>query len=273
MRRLLWLLVDLGRAVMIALVVLLLIEGGLRLFGYQPRLPGPYDSYFQSDLFQVIQTDGQRIVVTNPVYSGKCQEAMLHRQRFAADKPQGVLRVFAVGGSSAFGWGMERPLEQSFASVFGEKVAPAIAPVSLEVMNLAGLGFGSFRVNVLLRDVLRFQPDLVLVYCGNNEFWEYPIYRALFQEEMGRTRVAAALRALRLVALIRDLATTLRVGEHGISPNFSGRYQRFDEEKYRLVRERFRENLLQLIRLCREHGATVIFSTVAPNLRVRPTTP
>ncbi len=41
-----------------------------------------------------------------------------------------------------------------------------------EVINCGGLSYASYRVLPILREVLRYEPDLIVLYCGQNEFLE-----------------------------------------------------------------------------------------------------
>jgi lysophospholipase L1-like esterase len=82
-------------------------------------------------------------------------------------KPPGCLRILCVGGSTTFGYavtdGEEWPVRLGQALAGGHAV---------EVLNGARLGATTWSNYAYLRDrLLRFEPDLVLLYEGFNDLW------------------------------------------------------------------------------------------------------
>ncbi|MEM9365978.1 MAG: hypothetical protein AAGD07_08265 [Planctomycetota bacterium] len=93
---------------------------------------------------------------------------------FSDPKAPGARRIFVLGGSTVQGRPYET--ETSFAKFLelwfmDENAAPADArPV--EVINCGGVSYASYRVELILREVLRHAPDLIILYSGHNEFLE-----------------------------------------------------------------------------------------------------
>ena len=93
-------------------LILGLLEGALRLGGYVPRW-GSFRASFNSEVYPLARdAQGQEIHRTDPRFLSVFQD-----QSFPA-RQGGALRVFAIGGSSTFGWGMEKSLDDSYIKVF-----------------------------------------------------------------------------------------------------------------------------------------------------------
>jgi lysophospholipase L1-like esterase len=90
--------------------------------------------------------------------------------RFSARKPEGGLRVFALGGSTTFG--LYVGSEQAFPAQLERGLRARFPDRPVEVINLGCPGWASDRVANVLDAVLEFDPDLVLVYTGHNEMLE-----------------------------------------------------------------------------------------------------
>jgi lysophospholipase L1-like esterase len=94
------------------------------------------------------------------------------RQRFShetiiPDKPAGVLRVFVVGGSQAWGSGAADS-RSTFAELLEQRLRSKGLPV--EIFNAGINGAGLSKVNDLHRDLLTyFDPDLIIADFGLND--------------------------------------------------------------------------------------------------------
>lgn len=122
-------------------------------------------------------------------------------QRFRLKKPAGVIRVFVVGGSAAYGWpGTDT---DSFTGYL-RRALDETTPGRFEIVNAAGISYGSHRVLDIVRDVVQFEPDLVVVCSGSNEYVEKNILPSM-ERKGGRLLVlrnllsrTATYRAVRL---------------------------------------------------------------------------
>lgn len=209
--------------------------------------------------------------VTNPHFRGA-----LSFQKFARRKGKGVFRVFVLGGSAAFGWpGREG---DSFTGYLRRSLDQA-APGGFEIVNAAGMSYGSHRVLDLLRDVVRFEPDVVVVYSGNNEYVERnvlpsgerdggPAYAV--RNHLSRTNI---YRAIRLVirktpwlgkslsrardADITDLRTNPAVNRGTLHQSSAVNEQ---------VSGNYRRNLSEMARILGERNIRSVFCSVPVNL-------
>jgi lysophospholipase L1-like esterase len=115
--------------------------------------------------------EDSRIFVESSLYPGymetdPAKRVSFVRQRFLHDKPAGVFRILALGGSSV------NYLEPEFKQLERELSAEFDQFDEIEIINCGGLAYGSHRLVLVLREMLEYQPDLILLYTGHNEFEE-----------------------------------------------------------------------------------------------------
>ena len=149
--------------VAVFLLIVLLFEMLLGLAGLEEhdRKFAPRSSY---PVFTAGEGAGADLLVTSSHFRG-----FLNYQEFAARKAEGVRRVFVVGGSAAYAW----PYGEEYGFTgYLRRALEKVSPGGFEIINAAGMSYGSHRVLDVLGDVVLHDPDLVVVYSGNNEYVE-----------------------------------------------------------------------------------------------------
>lgn len=98
---------------------------------------------------------------------------------FEIEKHSNTYRVFCLGGSTVQG----RPfsIETSFTTWLEFALAAADASQNFEVVNCGGISYASYRLVPILDEVLNYEPDLIVLYTGHNEFLEDRTYREVKQ--------------------------------------------------------------------------------------------
>ena len=147
------------------------------------------------------------------------------------------------------------------------------APGRFEVINASGMSFGSHRVRDVLKDVVLFEPDLVIIYSGNNEYVEQnvlpeiktppavmekigslfnqtDIYRAI---RLGLFKVTPRVFESRIKQDITDIRSNPNVNRGDI-----GRSQHTDTP----ILANYRNNITAMKELLVQQGVKVIFCTV-----------
>ncbi len=82
-------------------------------------------------------------------------------QTFSKARPKGRLRIFALGDSVEYWSGFEPVLADTYpVRVAGELRTNG---VDCQAINLAVVGYGSMKNQVLLRKILEYEPDLILL--------------------------------------------------------------------------------------------------------------
>lgn len=187
------------------LAVLGAVEGVLRLAGY-----GGYPSTFDE-----VGTlpDGSRLVVTSEAgpgsyfFANRSRAGGLEPDAFVMPKPEGTFRVFLVGASAAKGSPYMPPftaaclLERMLGDVWPDR--------KVEVINLGTTAVASYPVLGMMTEALEYEPDLVVVYAGNNEY--YGAYGVSSLHSAGRSaRVIRLIRWTRGLAIAQFLDEKLR---------------------------------------------------------------
>ncbi|NBX25143.1 MAG: tetratricopeptide repeat protein [Planctomycetes bacterium] len=88
---------------------------------------------------------------------------------FAMPKPAGTVRIFLVGESAAKGY--PQPSNLAMSSFLQSMLQDAWPDRKVEVINLGTTAVASFPLIYQVREALRFSPDLMVFYVGNNEFF------------------------------------------------------------------------------------------------------
>ncbi len=191
-------------------------------------------------------------------------------QSFAAEKPANGLRIFCLGGSSAYGHPYDD--QTAFSGVLKDVLTAAYPRRSVEVVNAAGISYGVYRVNIVADEIVNYEPDIIVVYSGHNEFVEPSFFEELKRQSAVRNRIEYALAQRRIYSIVHDLwhrpSEQKAVEVAGI-----GRYVRredsvvYETAKKQEIVEAFSRGLRRLIRTVHDHGVRVVVATVPCNLR------
>jgi len=260
-----------------AALFVLLAELVLALLGVKPVAEegDPFVGFAGARPLYVRRTapDGRPLRKTAP---GKLQ--WFNKQTFPERKAPGACRIFCLGGSTTYG----RPYRDvaSFCCWLRKFLKAAEPGREWEVINAGGISYASYRIAVLMRELLEYEPDLFIVYAGHNEFLEKRTYARIARLPRCVRRLGAALSRLRLYALLRRIRTRrgprVRAAEkpvlppevapvlaHTVGPTS---YTRDDRFRDRAVAH-YEYNLRRMIRIARSAGARIVFVMPAANLK------
>jgi len=203
-----------------------------------------------------------------------------NKQQFSRRKNDEVTRVFCLGGSTTYG----RPYDDatSFCGWLRELLPVADPSHDWELINAGGISYASYRVATLMEELSAYQPDVFVVYCGQNEFLERRTYAGIIDMPapvrglaavLSRTRTYSATTRLVRGSRKRPNAETGDVNQLGgevttildqtVGPED---YQR-DEELEEQVLAHYRFNMARIVDIARASGAKIVFVTPASNLR------
>jgi lysophospholipase L1-like esterase len=89
-------------------------------------------------------------------------------------KPRNTVRIFALGGSTTFGWGVAEndTYHQVLARMLNDSARASGEPTRFEIVNAGVIGYNSWQVAHLMRRIAeRYQPDGFLVAYTFNDAW------------------------------------------------------------------------------------------------------
>lgn len=194
-----------GFSLLVTALLLGVLEGGLRLAGY-----GGYPPTFVE---AGTLPDGSRLIFTDHggpnsyFFANRSRAGSLDRTAFVMPKPANTVRVVIVGGSAAKGNPYAHPLT---AGAFLEEMLEDVwEGRDVEVINCGTTAVASFPVLGIMTEALEYDPDLVVVYAGNNEF--YGAYGVSSLHTAGRSPTMIGLiRWTRSLAIAQFIDRNLR---------------------------------------------------------------
>ena len=153
------------------LVVFIVAEGMVRLMRVPVIQDEPYFFGFFGcpKYFQKIRTEDYRLVYrTNP-------EKDIEQTEVPVRKDPNTYRVFVLGASVEYG----EPFgpEGAFSHWLDERLRNYCPDHTLEVINCARKGFGSVRICNIFNEVIKYDPDLIILSIGGNEIRDYRFHR------------------------------------------------------------------------------------------------
>lgn len=217
------------------------------------------------------------------VYQRTPYHWIMKGQEFKAEKAPTDLRVFCLGGSAANGWPHVR--KHTYPLYLQRKLRALMPFRHVEVINAAGKCHASFRVKAVFDEIIEYEPDLVIIYSGNNEFLEDFVF-AVPPDEEARLPSDSWYHSA-LLRFIRKAAGNLGIGEvrisqasavrnygfreHGIDRiRFAFRQasqRKTDPEQLKASYALFRHNIESMVKECLERGVAVLLLKVPVNLK------
>ncbi len=250
---------------------LLAMEGGLRALGFGPDL----------NLFTTEVLNGTEYHIMNPgvkhrYFSRVSFTPSTSPDYFLDPKPEGTYRIFCLGGSTTVGFPYW--YNGAFPSFLRDRLARIFPDRTIEVINLGMTATNSYTALDMADEIIGYQPDLVIVYDGHNEF--YGALGVASHESLGKSRWFSQL-SLRLVHLrlyqAARAAYVLFTGWFGSNAADTrstmmeklahGQYIPVDSDLYRAGLDVFRANIGEIRDICARHDVPVLFGTQVSNLR------
>ena len=233
---------------------------------------------FADNIPQFVETTRADGSVTLKTANNK--RGLFNHQEFPREKSSNTYRIFCMGGSTTYG----RPYGDrvSFCGWLREYLKAADATRNWEVINAGGISFASYRVARLMNQLKHYEPDLFIVYSGQNEFLEERSYGALANLPPWLINLNATLSGTRIYTVMKGMIGSMQsasfkqaqarnrldgdvdeILNHTIGPES---YHRDDELK-RQVTTHYRLNLIRMTRIARSAGADMMLVQPAINIK------
>jgi tetratricopeptide (TPR) repeat protein len=257
------------------LLLLGLLELGLRASGYGTNLSLFTTRIIRGKTYYLLNHE-----VKARYFPGIRFAPITSQEYFTLPKPPQAFRIFVLGGSSAAGY--PYGTNGSFSAFLRNRLERIFPERHIEVINLGMTGTNSFTVLDLARELPAWEPDLLIVYDGHNEF-----YGGLGVQSRGlfggfRPAAIAYLRLLhfRTFLLLREAYAWLRslvLPSHGDAPRdvsleslSQGKEVPYGSPVYAEALRNFMDNLADLRAFCAEQHLPVILASQVSNLRGQP---
>lgn len=188
------------------------------------------------------------------------------------EKPEGTHRVFVLGESAAMG--MPEP-GFSLSVQLQAQLRAANPGKTIRVYNLGITAINSHVIRHLTREAIAFDPDLVVIYMGNNETVGPYGPSSAFSNRMpplGFIRASIWIRGTRtgqllerLIAVLGSAGTVFQ--EWSGMEMFAGNVVPAGDPRIQVVYDNFAANLGDILGMLNEAGIKSVLSTVAVNVK------
>ena len=258
-------------SVLLFIVFIALFEFLLRLF--LPSLDNP--------LIREIQSDGREVYEVNRYYlkkyfpSGSPIIPGLKPTTFRRNKTPNVVRIVCLGESSMLGTPYQ--LTTNIPSLVRKQLRHLYPEKEFEVINL---GAAAINTNVILdlsKKIIEYDPDLVLIYTGHNEFYGPEGVGASWIQKQFPSTISWKYR-------LQDLWTIKLIDEYFLTPSAvvppseknlmkqvsQNNLVHLNSEPAERIFNLFESNLNEIVELFDRHKIPIILSDVSSNLLFPP---
>lgn len=244
-----------------------LLEAGLWIAGY-----GGKSHVSFAPQVSVFYVDGETVRV-KPAHVPQ-----FRTRPFARHKAAGVRRVFVVGDSVTWGWEPRSPevrVDPAYPEQLQGLLEGALGAGKVEVLNVGGVCHATHRLVHVLEEVLRFEPDLLVVMAGHSEFIEARFFQQRARLERARLSWVRYWKTLLLAQnLVRRLqAATPRTPEGAVTgldlPLVAADRVRGAAEVERMLAGS-KKNLARMVGAAERAGVPLLLVTQPSNLRQPP---
>jgi len=243
-----------------------LLEFGLGLTGYG----------YPTDFF--LRTQDGEAYITNSKFGWRFFPPAIARfpvvSSIPARKEPDTYRIFVLGGSAAMGI---PDSGFSFGEMLREMLQQRYPGVRFQMINAAMTAINSHVVLPIASECARLEPDLFIVYVGNNEVVGPYGPGTVFARNAHRALIRAGIwfGSTKTSQLVQNAAALVHRpesawGEWEGMEMFVDRLVPADDLRMEKVYEYYRENLADTCRVGLRAGADVIVATVATNLKDNP---
>jgi tetratricopeptide (TPR) repeat protein len=249
-------------SILLPFIIFFLVEISMRIFSTSDK--DPYLDLGPLSFFEEIKIDGEKYYKLAHFHAYK--EKI---QTFALKKPPGTIRIFCLGGSASASW--PHPAKES-CSYYLEQALKNAFSQNIEVLDVSGHGFASFRVRSVFDKILQFDPDVLLLYCGNNEFLENRTYHT----SAFYTFVEKLSSKSKIVTSLRDMLFKIRLSDNKLENEAITFWKKIKKEsldlrkdprQFQYVMRHYQQSIGYILEKAAQLNIPVIIYTIPVNLR------
>jgi len=262
-------------AFLIPILILALLEAGLRLFGY-----GGNSTLFvstpdeKSVYYGINRNVGRRYFFMDSFIPTP------RKDLFLKEKPKDCYRIFVLGESTTAGFPYGNNV--TFTRILNRRLSDTFPNRRIEIVNTAMTAICSYTLSDFMDEILAQKPDAILIYTGHNEY--YGALGVGSMESLGRSRAIVKtylkLQRFKTVMLLRDAIGRVRKRgdraredlENDPMKTVMARIVKdpgipLRSRAYELGQNQFVSNLRDILRKAKNAGIPVIVSELVSNVR------
>ena len=256
----------------VPLIILMLLEGGLRLVSYGDNL----------NLFINNPAEGyENYLMLNPKvgkkYFQKLEYTSPPNDIFLKKKAQSTFRIFVMGSSTVVGFPYSYNL--MFSRILHKRLEDSFPDKNIEVINTAITAINSFTLRDYTKEIIKYDPDAIVLYAGHNEF--YGAFGIGSNESMSKshrlTQLHLYLMDVRFYQLIRNITNSIlqKIASSNSNQVHGTLMKRIvakksilnNSEEYQSAMESYEQNMGDLIRKFNKQNIPVFLSEVISNVK------
>ena len=209
-----------------------------------------------------VRGDGTEVFRTN--------DPRLWPDSIAQEKPVGEFRVFVLGGSAAAGLGYSPNV--TFCTYLERMLDQSLIGRSPQLVNLGITALSSAQVRLIAEDVVeRFEPDLLVIYSGNNEFLELHAEKYAWAHGSVVAKLRLLLSDLHLFNLLNPSKNPEVLGPSGLHLTQREILKdiKLNDQEVAAIIDRYEQNLTELTQCAIKQDVPVLLMTVGSNWKWR----
>jgi len=192
-------------------------------------------------------------------------------------------RIFCLGGSTTAGYPYNTLPEYNCPASFPNYLRAILQynknMPEIEMLNLGSNAFNSLSVLKIFEDVRKYDPDLIIVYSGHNEYFgpnEFALSRSasefyskkIFNHNFLRLRQTYLYQGMKWV--LKKVTKRSQVEYQDYARWSLANTVPFNDAYHEQVKSNFKRNLTELVRLAKKEGIQVVICTPVSNLTFPP---
>lgn len=255
-------------AILLPVLILILIEFSLRIFQYGNNLDLFMEAPDRPD-YLVLNPAAARRYFINPAFAPTGNSEL-----FKKNKEKSTLRIFVLGESTTIGYPYFH--NGSFHRWLLFRLMHEFPDREFEIINLSLTAVNSYTVLGFAKEIVKYQPDAVMIYSGHNEY--YGTLGVGSTNSVGNNsrviQLVLALRKLRIVQLVTGLFERAK-NSSDLKKEFAGQtlMQRmvadqqiqYGSSLYKKGIEQFNSNMDKTLELFNKNGIPIFISNLVCN--------
>ena len=200
-----------------------------------------------------------------------------NKPRFLKEKKPDTFRIMAFGESTTLGYPYQP--RTSFPAMLLEALQQSAPEKQIEMLNLGTSAMNTLEIYYCLREALEYHPDLVIIYAGQNEFFQVSLFADWRHPKLDRTldmlrlhsRIYQALKnADQLLNLVPAAFGTFQELTEELNLNLEElpmENRPMSRDYYQARIQSYRYHLEKILALLQQQKVPTVICTVAVNLK------
>lgn len=254
--------------IVIPFFIIIVSEGILRIVGYG----NDYQEWISLDNnYEILNPDIASKYFNNIKNIPYSTESFLLK-----NKPKNSYRIIALGASSGAGYPYQN--SGSFTKYLRKSFEYSRPNKKIEIANISMAAINSYTIRDLLPNLLKKQPDLIIMYLGHNEYYGALGVASMqsFSSSKFFTKIILWLKQFRVYQLIDNIIRLLFSSSTSndahnkktlMAQVVKEKLIEYDSELYYKGIKQFESNLREIFELCKEKNVEIVIGTLVSNLK------